>query len=261
MCFVSVSIPCRTQNVPHLCRYAVFLFNVLGVNPIKSLTLDVIFGLPVLQREVQVGIWLAILLLYCDRDLWWVSWRLDKAVGVLCQEGRPLGYRLNVNNLRCYLNPLLFAIMQVLIGCQSGNGGDLTHRGPHTCDLENVQEVFVLLRVLIYWILVFITAHHGILSTAINIALFIKHSPLRSEPIGGMAQGVKDAFLAYRPQMILREFRRGVRVQIFLRDTNQGLRNEVPHVHSRIYNDWITSIQDGSYEDLQLAVLKTSYLF
>lgn len=61
--------------------------------------------------------------------------------------------------------------------------------------------------------------------------------------------------------MSLREFRRWVRVQIFLRDAYQGLRYEVPHVHSRVYNDGITSIQDGRYEDLQLAVLKTSYLF
>ena len=73
MCFVSAPIPSRAQYVPHLCRYAVFLFNVLRVNPIESLTLDVIFGLPVLQREVQVGIRLAILLLYCDRDLRRVS--------------------------------------------------------------------------------------------------------------------------------------------------------------------------------------------
>ena len=76
-----------------------------------------------------------------------------------------------------------------------------------------------------------------------------------------MPQGVQDAFLAYRPQMILREFRRGVWVQIFLRDAYQGLRNKVPHVHSRVYNYGITSIQDGRYEDFQLAVLKTSYLF
>jgi hypothetical protein len=73
MSFVSAAIPCRAQYVPHLCRDALFLFNVLGVNPIKSQALEVIFGLPSLQREVQVGIRLAILFLDCDRDLRGVS--------------------------------------------------------------------------------------------------------------------------------------------------------------------------------------------
>ena len=92
------------------------------------------------------------------------------------------------------------------------------------------------------------------------MALFIKHCPLRSDPIGRVSQGVTDAFLAYRPQMILREFGRGVRVQIFLRYPDQGLRYEVPHAHSRVYYYGVAFVQDGSYEDLQLAVLKVSYL-
>ena len=107
---------------------------------------------------------------------------------------------------------------------------------------------------------VFITAHHGVLSTAINMALFINHGPLRSIPIGQMPKGVYDAFLAYRPQLIFREFWRRVWVQIFLRDAYQGLRYELPHVHSRIKNYGISSIQDSGYEDLQLVVLKISYL-
>ena len=61
--------------------------------------------------------------------------------------------------------------------------------------------------------------------------------------------------------MILREFRRRVWVQILLRDPNQGLCYEVPHAHSRVNNNGVTFIQDCSYEDLQLAVLKVSYLF
>jgi hypothetical protein len=73
MSFVPASIPCRAQYVSHLCRDALFLFNVLGVNPIKGQALEVIFGLPALQREMQVSIWLAILLLDCDRDLRGVS--------------------------------------------------------------------------------------------------------------------------------------------------------------------------------------------
>ncbi len=108
--------------------------------------------------------------------------------------------------------------------------------------------------------LVVITAHHGVLSTAINMALFIKHGPLRSKPIGRMSQRIQDAFLAYRPQMIFGEFRRGVWVQIFLRDSYQGLRYEVSHVHPRVYNYGISSIQDSGYEDLQVVVLEISYL-
>ena len=93
------------------------------------------------------------------------------------------------------------------------------------------------------------------------MALFVKHCPLRSDPIDRVPQGVPDAFLAYRPQMILREFRRGVWVKIFLRDPNQCLRYEVPHTHSWVNYYGVTFVQDGRDEDLQLAVFKVSYLF
>jgi hypothetical protein len=61
--------------------------------------------------------------------------------------------------------------------------------------------------------------------------------------------------------MALREFWRRVWVQIFLRYPNQGLRYEMPHTHSRVYYYRVTFVQDSRDEDLQLVVLKVSYLF